>query len=438
MKKLPHILVTLLVCIMVGCGSSNPFADEAQKGIENRQFESALTAAEQSIKERPGDPRGYYYKAVALGEIAGQQDPLKRAELYKQMNEFFDKARTVADTAESVPSEMERISSVKNLIWQTEHNRAVQFVRSDSLKNTVEQPMSYSMAHLKNATIVQPDSSLSWNVLSSVSAMNKDYQQAVDAKTQYISMTPDSSLEPTDFIDLASFHFQMDNQQEVLQVFERAQKHFPQNEEIVSNLADAYNRVGEPEKARATVRELVEKFPENPQYHLVLGTQIYQQALDVGDTLSTNSNKILKLQRKLQNASDSEKQNIQGQISKLVDINQELQSQLDELTAEAEDELKTTLEYRPKDAQAHNILGIIYQNKAKAIFDQRNRTDDLERVKELDKKGKELLKQAMTYYQEATEIEPDNKEYWKSLFEVYTTLGMDKKAKEAMNKAGMN
>ena len=438
-KKLPYILVTLLVALLIGCGSSNPFVSEAESSIQAQDYKAALESAEKSIEQHPGDPLGYYYKAVALGEIAGElPNPGERTDYYKRMNETFETAQTVADTAESVPSELGRVSSVKNVLWQTEHNKAIEYVRSDSLKQTVENPMQYAMDHLRNATIIQPDSSLSWNVLAQVAGMNKKFDIAVDAKNKYMSMVADTSVNPDDYMQLASYHFNQDNQQAVLEVFERAQKQYPENEDIVSNLADAYNRVGMPEKAIATVEKLVEQNPENPQYHLVLGTQIYQQALKVGDTLATNSEKIIKMRDKMQQASPSEKETMKQQIDKLIQENQRLQNKIDNLTARAEDELKTTIEYRPKDDKAYNTLGIIYQNKAKAIFDQRNRTTDNEKAAELDKQGRELLRESMKYYEKAAEIKPDNQEYWRSLFQIYTTLGMDKKAKEAMQKAGMS
>jgi len=80
-KKLPHLLVTLLAAILIGCGSSNPLADEAQNNLKNQDFEAAISSAEQSIEQYPGDPLGYYYKAVALGELARSlDDPNERAD----------------------------------------------------------------------------------------------------------------------------------------------------------------------------------------------------------------------------------------------------------------------------------------------------------------------------------------------------------------------
>lgn len=437
-KKLPHVLLTLLIGILVGCGSSNPLADKAQDNIESQNFKEALAAAEESIKANPKDPLGYYYKGVALGEMAGaEEDPEARTDIYKEMNAAFNEAEKVASEAEDVPGEVERIDDVKNVLWQGEHNRAVGLATDDSLKQTVDQPLQRAMHHLKNATSIQPDSLLSWDVLSQVAAMNQNFEEAAGAKEKYISMAQDTSLEANDYLQLASFHFQLENHEEVVTSLEQAHNQFPDNQEIVSNLADAYQRVGEPEKAISTVEKLVEQEPENPQYHLVLGTQIYQKALTLTDSLAENSNQIMTLRQDLSGSSESDKQNIQQQVNSLEQENEQLQSSIDELTDQAEEELNTVLEYRPNDAAAYNTLGIIYQNRAKALFDKRNQTTDNEEAAKLDKQGQSFLKESMSNYERAAEIEPDNQDYWKSLFSIYTALGMDEKAQEAMQKAGM-
>jgi len=438
-KNLPYLVITLLIGLLIGCSSSNPLADKAKSNIEKQDYQAALDAAKQAIDKYPNDPLGYYYKAVALGDMADQlDDPSKSQDLYKQMNDAFDQASALADSMKEKPKELNRIDAVKNVLWQSEHNRAVNLATDDSLKNAVKNPMKKSVLHLENATIIQPDSSLSWNVLAQVASMDKDFKKAADAKTHYINMVQDTTVKPKDYMQLASYYYQMDNQQKVLETFEKAQKQYPNNEDIVSNLADAYNRVGKPDKAISTVEKLVEQNPENPQYHLVLGTQIYQKALVYNDSLSSNSDKIMQLQQKLNKASGSQKKQLQSQIDKLENENEQLHSEVNNLTDRAEKELKTTLKYRPKSDKAYNTLGIMYQNKAKAMFDKRNRTKDNQKAAQYDKEGKKMLREAMNYYENAAKIKPDNKSYWRSLFSIYTALGMDKKAQEAMKKAGMN
>ncbi len=437
-KILPHLLVALLMGLFISCASTNPYADEAQSNIQNNNFEAALESAEEAITNHPDDPLGYYYKAVALGEIgAEQEDPSTRTEYYERMNEAFEEAREVASKLESTPNEIENISAIKGVIWRTEHNRAVNLATDDSLKKTVDDPLGDAVIHLQNATTVAPDSSLSWDVLSQVSAMNNDFSKAAQAKEKYMGMVHDTSITEQDYLQLAGFYYSEDNLDKVLEVLEKANDQYPESEEITSNLADIYMNTGNPEKSIATVEELVRQNPENPQYHLVLGTQVYQSALKLNDQINENFDQIFQLKQQAQQASGSESQEIKDKIDKLEQENQELEQEMNKLTDRAEEELNIVLEHREDDASAYNTLGVIYQNKAKALFDKRNNTLDNQKSNEFDNQAKEMLEEAMDNYQKAAEIDPDNQEYWEKLFSIYVALGMDEKAEEARKKAGI-
>src|SRR5699024_2247965 len=111
--------------------------------------------------------------------------------------------------------------------------------------------------------------------------------------------------------------------------------------------------------------------------------------------------------------------------------------EIDELANRAIEHLKAGIESRPDDDVAYNTLGIIYQNKAAAMYDQRNLTRDNKKAAQFDSQASELLQQALTYYEKAAELAPDNSKYWQSLYQIYTQLGMDQKAQEASQKAGI-
>ncbi|TYP94769.1 Tetratricopeptide repeat-containing protein [Fodinibius salinus] len=429
-KQLPYLLVTLLIGVMIGCGSSNPLVEKAESNIKSQNPQVALEAANESIEKYPEDPLGYYYKGVALSGLAKQEnDPSARRDYYKRMNETFAEGEKIAANSENTPDEINRIPTIKKQIWSSEHNLGIKYFRNDSLKNTVNNPLQYSEGHLENATMVQPDSAMSWDVLAQIAGANKSYKRASSAKSQYLKMIPDSAKKATDYMQLGSYHFNQENNQQVVKVFEEAAQLFPENKDIISNLADAYNRVGKSDKAISTTEKLVQQNPEEPKFHQVLGTQLYKKALTLGDTVSANKEKIKTLKEEGGN---------KQKISNLEQENKKLSSQITELENRAEKELKTTVEYNPENPGAYNTLGVIYQNKAKAKFDKRNMTEDNAKAKKLDEEGRKFLRQSMKYYEQAAEIDPDNKDYWRSLFSIYTNLGMDKKAKKAMKKAGMN
>lgn len=435
-KFTTYFVITLFVGIIAGCGSSNPYVDDAQSNIKNQNFQAALEAAEQSIQNQPNDPLGYYYKGVALGEIADTKDASARQEYYERMNQAFEQAKEMAAKAEDTPSEIDRIPAVKNAVWQTEHNKAIEYASDDSVKNTVQNPLDISIAHLNNATTIQPDSVLSWDVKAQVYFMNENVDGAVTSMEKVMQLK--DSLEVDDYARMAGYYSLNEQPKEAISTLEKGLEKYPENKDLATRLADGYTNAGQTDKAIATIEALIEQEPENPQFHLVLGTQIYKTVLKMSDSLKANSDEIFDLRQQMNQSQGDKAAKIKQQISQLDSENAELQQEITRLTDRATKELNTVLEYRPNDATAYNTLGIIYQNKASALFDKRNRTDDNQEAAKIDAQAKEALKQAMEYYENAAEIDPDNQEYWKNLFSIYTALGMDQKAEEAMQKAGMN
>lgn len=436
-KIIPLLIVCVTAGFLASCGgSSNPLIGEAESNVKAGNNEAALTAAQKSIEQYPNDPLGYYYKGVALGQKAqNMESPEAATELYVEMDEAFATAKAISDTLESAPEQITFIESVRSGFWQEEHNIAVKYATDDSLKATVDAPLDRAVAHLNNATTIQPDSALSWEVLAQVNNMRENYGEAAAAQEKYIEVKANPDVQA--YRLLAQFYLLNEEPAKAAETLEAAREEFPDNIVIVETLADAYSRMGEADKAISIVEELVEQDPSNPQYHLSLGTRLYQAALKIQSNYDANLDQIFELQQELRNAQGQEADEIQAQIDALEQENEELRAEIDGLTDRAVTELKKTVENRPNEPVAFNTLGIIYQNKAAVIFDERNMTSDNQKAAELDEQAKEQLRLAMINYEKAAELDPENQQYWRSLFQVYTALGMDEKAAEAEAKAGM-
>lgn len=429
------VLSLLVGILFVGCSSSNPYVDDAKSSIQEGNYDAALQAAQESIKNQPQDPLGYYYQAVVYGDMAQEMDdPAERQEMYKKMNDSFNEAQELASQMEDPPSELENLGAVKTTIWSNEHNRAIELATNDSLRNAVDNPLQKSAQHLQNATTIMPDSVLSWDVLAEIQAMNENIDGAIVAKEQVMQLKETPSA--NDYNRLADFYRFNNNYSDAIDLLQKGRSAYPDTVSISEKLADSYMNAGQYDEAISTVEDLIERNPQNPQYHLALGTQLYQTVLRLNDSLSTNNDRIFELQQKMKNSSGNTS-SMESEISELQSINEDLQSRIEDYTDRAIEELNTVLEYRPNDGSAYNTLGVIYQNRASALFEERNQTVDNQQAAELDKQAQQNLKQAMKYYERATEIDPDNKQYWQSLYRVYVALGMDEKAKEAEEKAGM-
>ena len=437
-KSTSFFLITLIVGLIYGCGgTTNPFLEDVQDNLKSGDLNSVLTAAENSIQNRPGDPLGYYYKGVALGDLADEKPASDRSGNYTEMNTSFETAQAVADTVEAdVSQELGNISSFRVSLWAKEFNKGIDYVTKDSVSNSVPNPQEVAVSHLQNATIILPDSSRTWNVLAQIAYNAGNLEMAIDSKEEFFKRAEKPSAD--DYTIIAAYYINNGNSDKAISRLQEGIELYPNSEGITTTLADAYQRSGQSEKSIAIVKDLVENNPDNIKYRINLASQIYQSALKLDEKTSANFDQIEELKTQQQNVSGSQKEELQGTIDNLTEENNELLAEYDSLTERAIEQLQTALEYEPMNADANNILGIIHQNIASNLFDERNRTDDIDKASEIDERGKDVLRESMKYYETAVEADPDNKEYWRSLFNIYVTLGMDEKADEAEKKAGLD
>lgn len=430
--------LTLVIGLAAACSSTNPLVSEAEDNIESQNFQAALEAAEQAISEYPDDPLGYYYKAVALGNLAEEQPATERRDYYQRMNETFEKAREMASQMEDqgdTPDELDNITFVKDAIWRTEHNQGIAYATDDSLMNATENHLEVSVAHFRNATTVWPDSLLSWDVMSQILAMQGNVEEAVDVKSKVMD-DPDFSADSLDYAFLGQWLYQAGNLNEAIGVLEEGREQYPEARQVRQLLADLYMETGQSEQAISMVRNLVEEEPDNPRYRLSLGTQIYEAAIAFSDSLDANVERIFDIR---QQARDQEitADEADSMITEIEQRNEEHFQTLVDRSEQAIEQLEMVLEQQPQNEQALNAMGVIHQNWAAALFDRRNLAQESDLVSKLDQQGRNHLKEAMGYYERATEINPGETSYWESLFSIYTTLGMDEQAQEAAEKAGI-
>ncbi|MFW6157321.1 MAG: tetratricopeptide repeat protein [Balneolaceae bacterium] len=441
-RKILSSVFTLAIFIglFVGCQSTNPFVSDVESDLLMEEYESALENAERAVEEYPDDPLSYYYKGVALGQYAGTlDDPEERREYYEEMNEAYDQAREMFAEMEDPPRAAqgldEDIENQRVTLWGTEHNQAIEYATDDSLQQATENPNQFAIGHLRNATIIEPDSALSWSVLSQIYAMEDQLEESAETLQRALEVSDEPEYE--DYLRMGDLYLILERPEDAVSSLQEAQEAFPDSVEITQKLADAYQGAGQTDRAIEVVEGLIEDDPENPQYYRALGTQYYQTALEVGENLEDDYSEIFEMEQELEQAEGSEAEEIEQRIQELEEETSEVQERYDELSEQAIDALSRAVELDPEDDSSYNTLGIIYQNRSAALFEERNRTPDNEEAEQIDQEARDELREAMNYYEQAAELDPENTDYWQSLFRVYTTLGMDEEAEEAEEKAGM-
>lgn len=419
--------VLTLTLLLMSCGSENPLISPIKKGINSQDYQTALAMADTAIAKDPTNGLPYYYKADIYGRLAdAEPDVFKRKALYENMHKNIAKAQELFAAMETPPAESKKIADLVLPRWGTEHNKAIAYVNDDSVKASVSNPLDYSIAHLVNATTVNPDSAFSFEILAQIYQMNGDYAEAAQTLKQAMSLREVNDAATYD--RLSSYYFMLEDYPNAEQVVEEGLELYPDSVFLIQKLADAYFQTGKTETAIEVVNSLIERDPENPQYYLVVGTQIYQQVQNLTDELQANNDRLYEI------GNDDGKAD---EIAKLTARNKEILEQTENLVSRAESSLLKAAELDPTNFTTFNTLGVLYQNKAAALFDQRNATTDNEEAARFDELAKAEAEKALVYYEKAAEIQPDNKTIWETLFRIYTLLDYREKAEAAMEKAGM-
>ncbi len=419
------------------CATGDPLINEARDQIQSQNFDEAIAATERALEENPENPLAHYFKAVALGSKAEDiNPPSARTDYYEQMKESFNKAEEFGRQQEEVPEEINNITTVLNTVWAQEHNSAVQILTDDSVRAATTDPNGTAIAHLENAVELQPDSALSYVVLSSAHFQEGNVDEAISTYEKAMERFETPEVEDYDYLISLYLNQRMFDQARDLS--EEAVEEYPGETNFVRYLADSYLQIGEVDRAMEIVRDLIRSDPDNPQYRMVLGTQVYQLVSDRNEEINSMYSQLNSMRRQARQLNGEEKENVEMRISELESEIEEMEAEVDDLTEVAIDEIEQVTELDPQDDNAFNILGIIYQNKAAALFEKRNSiVDDNELASQYDQQARETLRNALEYYEKAAEINPDETEYWQALFQVYTTLGMEEKAREAMEKADL-
>lgn len=427
----------LLTALLWGCETTDPLVTEMETNTFIRNYEAVFNAADRALEADSSNSLAYYYRGVAYGFQA--QDitpPWDRQSNYNNSREAFMNAKEWMNRAEEQPAEFDEIDNYITNFWAEEHNAAIAYLTDDSTSNSVDNPNRYAVGHLENATTIQPDSALSYIVLASTQFNMGNTPLAIETYEMAMEKMDVPAQEDYEFI--ISLYLDQDQYEKAFDTTMRAREDYPENTQFVQFLADIYIQQGNIDEAISIIEDLIEDEPDNPQYYRVLGTQIYQNVSTINSEVSELYNQAFDLEREIRSLSGEEREEAEEELKDVRERIDTLQQEAFELTDIAVNNMEQVVELLPQDDDAYNILGIIYQNKAANLFEQRNSiVDDNEMVQELDNQAREALQEARRYYERAAEIDPDVPGYWESLFQVYTTLGMEEEAREAMEKAGM-
>jgi len=441
MKSLLYKLTMVLLTVgfLAACGG-DPNIESAKLNLNRSDYGKVLESANAALETNPDNPLGHYYKGLATSELAKAGPVDARESGYSEARSSFDRSLELFAATGRSTNESQYIPLRITQLWADEYNAAVNLVVPDEGEPT-EAHLARAISHLKNAYAIEPDSVQSLDVASEVYYMQSDIYNAI----AYLEMAIEKTSTPESYrwLRLTYFYTITEQHEKSLETLNKALTEFPEDIEVTQELANAYLAMGETEKALEVVRQLIAADPQNAQYRLVFGTQIYQYVLDIGDDLRGANDVIIENTRQLRLEERKPRPDaavltqLKTNIADAEALVANLTADIDNFTQQAEDELQVAATLEADNPIIFNTLGIIYQNRAANLFDRRNATEDLAVADRLDNEAREMLTKSLPYYERAAELDSENTDYWMALFRIYTTLGLTEKALEAQEKSGL-
>lgn len=377
----------------IGCSTLQSSNSNSPQDLSAEQLQQKIDSLDQQIDSGNTNPDLFYKKGKFLTELAQERNnPAQRITPYKN-------ARQALTQAEELYRGSEKVQELLKVTWSIEHNEGVKILRSDT---TGSPDFTRAAAHFNNATIVIPDSSISYKMKAR--AFYKDQQigkaiNTLEDARQNVDEIPTLLLE-----QLAFLYLENDQPKKAVEIYEEAESFSDQSLNLLHGLSNAYINAGEHEKALELLQQLIESDPKNIIYGQTLARELYFVAAGQLDSIISDIGE------------DGQK-------------NVELNS-VDSLLTRSENQFERTLDGNPENEELKLSFAKFYHNSA-SKYQQLLPHVDSAKKQQLTEKIEDYLSSSISLLEQLAEERPEDKEVWQNLYQAYSYLGMEEKARNA-------
>ena len=397
--------------------TQNPTIQEAKLNLNNKNYSQALAAANKAIEENSDAPEPYYYKGrIHYGMAEQEADPAQRTDNYGAMREALNTALQIYEKNDSQSAESKDIIPLLRSAWSEEHDRGTRIIDTDS--SLTQSLMHNAIAHLKNATVIIPDSTVSYQALGNAYYRDGQISNAIGAFEQMVAQ--DSSKIQQVLEKLAFLYLEKGDANKATEYYQMADTTFQNDLNIMHGLANAYISRDNHFRAIPLLRDLNERAPQNVEYQLALGTELFYLARGKMDSVTT-------LYPRYKQEKDS---------SGIRDMQQKV-GNIQELIQEAEAHMTEAVELDDGNVQILNSAATFHQNSANLFRKLADLDLPQQQTAELNSRIESHLKTAIPYLETLTETQQEPQKYWGQLFQIHSYLGNTEKADEAMKKSDL-
>lgn len=438
-QHLKTLLLSALAIILFASCAADPNIESAKLSLRNADYEGVISAAERALEENPNNPEAYYYIGMGNLGLSENVSLVEQRPFLESARENLVRATELFRQQEIDSDEAKLSVEIIRARWQDYYRDAVEPLSFE--EENPPEVLETAVLNLENAAIIAPDSALTYDALSTVFFMKGEMDKSVDALIKANEIDTEPDLERYQRIVL--FFNDLGQYDRAFDFLQEGRVIFPTELFFVQEIANFYLRQGETDRAIEVLEELIDIDPNNAEYRLVIGTQIYQAYLAENTRVNELYDKYFDLRRAFSdearsaNPRMSEIERIERELEEVANQIREINEHQFEIADQAEEHLLISQELNPDSPDTNYMLGAINENRGLSLLDQRNLTDDIDEASRLETEAMNHIRKALPFYERTAELE-DSEDNWIKLFQVYTRLDMMDEAQDAMRRAGLD
>jgi len=404
------------------CSNSNNF-QVAKLNLNQANYSKALNSINKAIEKKPRNAEAYFYKGFILNKMALEKNnPAQSSHLFSEMRDAFTQFRNLDDSGSQKNKNYFKIDQILTDSWSHEHNQGVRILKNDSTLS--KQDLNKSLLYLENATIIQPDSGITYKVESEVYYKLGDLSKAVTAMETAVSK--DSEHTKNNIERLAFLYLENQQYDHAIDTYKEALENDPGNINLLHGLENAYLANEDHQKAATLIKRLINKDPKNADYRLAYGTQLYS----IGQTYMGN---LIDIRKRMEQLSDngSQKDNLYKALN---DSANSIENSAQKYFDDAENQLLQSQSLDSTNINTTYALGILYHDYGSEYLTIKDLIHEKKLSDLYSAKAQRLFKESLPYLEKVAQNQPQSPGYWQILYKVYHYLGMKQKADTAYKK----
>ena len=145
--------------------------------LSEQQIQQQIRSLDENISSNPEKADLYFKKGKLLTKLAQKkEDPTERVSPYTNARHVLNRAVNLYDNTADSESK-DKVSDLLNVTWSLEHNQGVKLLQADN----VDKPnYEAAIAHFNNATVIIPDSAVSYTMKARTLYKNQQQKEAIE------------------------------------------------------------------------------------------------------------------------------------------------------------------------------------------------------------------------------------------------------------------